>query len=90
MEADVQADVQVRERMANVLRAVVQEMTSCVQDVEVDFTMGDRTTIYRINVPQDYRGKLIGAQGKNITALRNIVGAMGGSNGFRAIIELVV
>lgn len=81
---------EVRARMARVLREVVQEMTAGAAGVEVSFTTGDRTTIYRITVPQEHRGKLIGAQGKNITSLRNIVGAMAGSYGFRAIIELVV
>nr|BFD68172.1 hypothetical protein HAGR004_31940 [Bdellovibrio sp. HAGR004] len=81
---------EVRTRMGRVLREVVQEMTAGASGVEVSFTAGDRTTIYRISVPQEHRGKLIGAQGKNITSLRNILGAMAGSYGFRAIIELVV
>nr|BFD60567.1 hypothetical protein CKG001_26740 [Bdellovibrio sp. CKG001]BFD63982.1 hypothetical protein BdHM001_26630 [Bdellovibrio sp. HM001] len=81
---------EVRTRMGRVLREVVQEMTAGASGVEVSFTTGDRTTIYRISVPQEHRGKLIGAQGKNITSLRNILGAMAGSYGFRAIIELVV
>lgn len=86
---DTQMD-QVRERIAGLLQDVVKEMSGNVAGVEVSFTTGDRTTVYRINVPQEHRGKLIGAQGKNITSLRNILAAMAGSNGFRAIIELVV
>ncbi|WP_374000555.1 KH domain-containing protein [Bdellovibrio bacteriovorus] len=81
---------EVRTRIAKVLQEVVQEMTAGASGVEVSFTSGDRTTIYRITVPQEHRGKLIGAQGKNIMSLRNILGAMAGSYGFRAIIELVV
>ncbi|MFV8257762.1 KH domain-containing protein [Bdellovibrio bacteriovorus] len=87
--ADTQMD-HVRERIAGLLQDVVKEMAKGAEGVEVSFTSGDRTTVYRINIPQEHRGKLIGAQGKNITSLRNILAAMAGSNGFRAIIELVV
>ncbi|WP_413612405.1 KH domain-containing protein [Bdellovibrio sp. HCB-110] len=87
-EAVVQ-DNDIRNRLAEVLQSVIQEMTSCYE-VEVTFSAGDKTTIYRVTVPQEFRGKLIGSQGKNITSLRNIIGAMAGNHGFRAIIELVV
>ncbi|XGC79792.1 KH domain-containing protein [Bdellovibrio bacteriovorus] len=81
---------EVRDRLAAILKGVIQEMTSCPHAIEVSYAMGDKTTIYKVDLPQEFRGKLIGAQGKNITALRNIIAAMGGNHGFRAIIELVV
>ncbi|CAE80800.1 putative RNA-binding protein [Bdellovibrio bacteriovorus HD100] len=87
--AEAQTD-QVRERIAGLLQDVVREMAGGADGIDVRFTTGDRTTVYCINIPQEHRGKLIGAQGKNITSLRNILAAMAGSNGFRAIIELVV
>lgn len=82
-------DTEIRDRLAKVLQSVIVEMTSCYEQVEVTYTMGERTTVYKVMLPQEFRGKLIGAQGKNITSLRNIVGAMGGNHGFRAIIELI-
>ncbi|MBO9667449.1 MAG: KH domain-containing protein [Bdellovibrio sp.] len=81
---------EVRERIAQVMAIVVKEMTSCQGDVEVTYSCGEKTTIYKVMLPQEFRGKLIGAQGKNISSLRNILGAMAGNHGFRAIIELVV
>jgi predicted RNA-binding protein YlqC (UPF0109 family) len=72
------------------MESIVREMTSCTSDLEVTFTCGDKTTIYKVLLPQEFRGKLIGAQGKNIQSLRNLLGAMAGNHGFRAIIELVV
>lgn len=80
----------IRKRLAEVLQSVIEEMTSCYDKVEVSFTEGDKTTVYRVVVPEEVRGKLIGAQGKNIMSLRNIIGAMSGNHGFRAIIELVI
>lgn len=80
----------VRDRLAKVLECVIQEMTSCYDGVRVTFSEGEKTTIYKVTLPQEYRGKLIGSQGKNITSLRNIICAMGGNHGFRAIIELVI
>lgn len=81
---------EIRDRLAKVLQSVIQEMTSCYDNVEVTFNAGEKTTIYKVTLPQEFRGKLIGSQGKNITSLRNIIGAMAGNHGFRAIIELVV
>ncbi|GEM_PF-1733583 len=80
----------IRNKLASVLQSVIEEMTSCYGGVQVSFTAGDRTTVYKVTLPQEFRGKLIGSQGKNITSLRNIIGAMAGNHGFRAIIELVV
>lgn len=81
---------EVRQRIAHVLETVVTEMTSPRAGVEVSYSSGEKTTTYRVTLSQEFRGKLIGSQGKNITSLRNIVGAMAGNNGFRAIIELVI
>lgn len=81
---------EIRERIAKIMESIVREMTSCTTDLEVSFTCGDKTTIYKVLLPQEFRGKLIGAQGKNIQSLRNLLGAMAGNHGFRAIIELVV
>lgn len=84
------ADNEIRNRIAKVIESIVREMTSCSKDLEVTFTCGDKTTIYKVLLPPEFRGKLIGAQGKNIQSLRNLLGAMAGNHGFRAIIELVV
>lgn len=80
---------EVRNRIAKIMESIVKEMTSC-NSVEVTYTCGEKTTVYNVLLPQEFRGKLIGAQGKNISSLRNLLGAMGGNHGFRAIIELVV
>ncbi|WP_295899692.1 KH domain-containing protein [uncultured Bdellovibrio sp.] len=85
----VNQETEIRDRLAGVLQSVIVEMTSCLE-VHVTYATGDKTTIYNVSLPQEFRGKLIGSQGKNITSLRNIIGAMAGNHGFRAIIELVV
>lgn len=76
-------------RLAEVLKSVVQEMTSCDQ-VQVVFSSGEQTTIYQVIVPAEVRGKVIGIQGRNIATLRRLIFAMGKNHGFRAIIELLV
>jgi predicted RNA-binding protein YlqC (UPF0109 family) len=81
---------EVRERIATTLRSVVGEMTAGSQIIEVSYIQGDKTTIYKISLPQEYRGKLIGAGGRNISSLRQILTAMSANHGFRAIIDLVV
>ncbi len=64
----VDQDNEVRARLAKVLETVIQEMTSCPTGVEVSFSTGEKTTVYKVTLPQEFRGKLIGAQGKNITS----------------------
>lgn len=86
---NLRATEDIRVHLGHVLKGIVLEMTSCA-DLEVNFVSGENTTIYTVKLPQQFRGKLIGAQGKNITSLRNIVGAMAGNHGFRAVIELVL
>ncbi len=80
---------EVRERIAKALQTVVGEMTAGSKAIEVSYTQGDKTTIYKISLPSEFRGKLIGAGGRNISSLRQIVTAMSANHGFRAIIDLV-
>lgn len=90
MAEDRSTVADIRKRLAEVLQSVIEEMTSCYDKVEVNYSEGEKTTVYQVVVPAEVRGKLIGAQGKNIMALRNVIGAMSGNHGFRAIIELVI
>lgn len=80
---------EVKSRLAEVLKSVIQEMTSCDQ-IQVMFSSGEQTTIYQIVVPASVRGKVIGIQGRNISTLRHLIYTMGKNHGFRAIIELVI
>ncbi|MGE5085370.1 MAG: KH domain-containing protein [Bacillota bacterium] len=80
---------QTRDRLADLMAAIVKEMTSS-EEISVTYSAGDKTTVYNIHLPPQFRGKLIGSQGRTILALRNILSAMAGNHGFRAIIELVV
>lgn len=78
-----------RERIAQVLQIVVHEITSS-KVVKVSFVAGEQTTIYNVEVSPERKGHLIGAQGRNILALRGIVSAMAYNYGLRAVIELVL
>lgn len=80
---------EVRKRLADVMVTIVKEMTSS-EEISVTYSSGDKTTVYNIHLPPQFRGKLIGSQGRTILALRNILSSMAGNHGFRAIIELVV
>lgn len=79
----------IRDRIAGILKSIVQEMTSS-EEIVVTYNVGEQTTIYNIALPQQFRGKLIGSQGRTILSLRSILTAMAGNHGFRAIIELVI
>lgn len=79
------AEVSVRIR--DILTTILVFMSG-ENDVSVEITHGEKTTIFKVNCSQKSIGKIIGAQGKNIGALRTLVASLSGRNGFRSIVEV--
>ncbi|MDG0815901.1 KH domain-containing protein [Bdellovibrio svalbardensis] len=81
----------VSQKLSLVLHKVIREMTGAPDNgVNIEFMLGEKTIVFKINLNPEHRGRLIGSKGKNITALRDLVSAMSGSYGHRAVIDLVV
>ncbi|WP_158320228.1 KH domain-containing protein [Bdellovibrio bacteriovorus] len=91
IEAPVSVDEQnaAREQIKRILESFIQAIAPGVE-AKVSYACGPRTTVYKIDMPENLRGRLIGSQGRNICALRQVLAAMSGAAKFRAIIDLVV
>lgn len=79
-----------REEIRSLLHTLAQNLCNDQNNIQVSYVEGDKTTVYRIEVPTDLRGRLIGANGKTINALRVLLAAVAGTHGFRAVIDLVL
>lgn len=79
-----------REEIKMMLFNIVSNLCKQSDGVNITYIEGEKTTVYRIEVPDDYRGRLIGAGGKTINSLRVLLAAVAGTYGFRAIIDLVL
>lgn len=77
-----------RDDMRSLLEELVVKMVGTSENVAVNFTIGEKTTVYKVDCPKEVLGRLIGSKGKNISALRVIVSAMMWQQGIRAIIDI--
>ncbi|WP_413942841.1 KH domain-containing protein [Bdellovibrio sp. HCB-162] len=86
---------EVRKRIAAIILIVMKEVTAVDHSLNgnflnVTYYKGEKTTIYKLDMLPEHRGRIIGSAGKNILSLRTLVQAMAASHGFRAVIDLVV
>lgn len=54
------------------VREVVQCLVDKPEEVDIEERSGERTTVINITVPKDEVGKIIGKEGRIITAIRTI------------------
>lgn len=80
-----------REVLRNYLRETCLNIMTKLQDDEdfrVTFTVGDRTTVYKIDFPRSQAGRILGTGGKTINSIRTIMAAAAAVRGFRCIVEI--
>lgn len=75
-------------QIQNLLESVVEAMVDNGAQASVVLVKGERTHIYRIEVAKDDRGKIIGRNGKNVTALRTLLASWIAKHNFRAVIDI--
>ncbi|MNL57588.1 hypothetical protein D3C87_1811630 [compost metagenome] len=68
--------------------AVLKLMIDRPESTKVEYAVGERTTIYKIDCHPESLGQLIGSKGKNISGLRAVVAAAMARQGIRAIVEI--
>ena len=64
--------------MADALEPLVRGIVDHPDDVRVDLVTGRRGRILEVRVHPDDLGKVIGRGGRTATALRNVIGGVGG------------
>lgn len=83
-----QEKLDARETGKKILHSILQEMLDHAEKVCVEYSVGDRTTVYKVNCHPQSLGQLIGSKGKNIGGIRAVLSAMMARKGIRAIIEI--
>lgn len=72
---------------------LVKEVVNCLVDnpesVEIEDKSGERSTVINIIVPKDEVGKIIGSQGKIITAIRTICENIAAKHSRRVSIHII-
>lgn len=84
----VEKSEEAREEIRCLIENIVGRMLGSDEGVKVTYFVGERTTVYKVECPDEHLGRLIGAKGKNIMGLRDVVSAVMWPHGIRAIVEI--
>lgn len=74
--------------MEDLLMAIVKKMADYPDQVQVREQHGEGTTVLVLSVAKQDMGKIIGKKGRNITAIRTIMGAAAAKLHKRVIVEV--
>ena len=76
--------------MKELLESMVKAIVDNSDDVKINETESENTTIYELRLGDGDLGKVIGKKGKNIGAIRTIISAATAKEGGkRSIIEII-
>lgn len=77
-----------RDKVRDLLQEIIIGVTGATEGISVSYFVGDRTTVYRAECPRASLGRLIGAKGRNICAIRTVLAALAACYGIRAVLEI--
>jgi uncharacterized protein len=75
-------------KIERILRLIIPELLSCPDSFQITVTGGATSLNFIIDCDQSEISKIIGRGGRNIDALRQIVGSIGSKNNIR--VNLIV
>ena len=76
--------------MKDLLIEIVKSIVDKPDEVIIDLTESENTQIFELRVGEGDVGKVIGKQGKNVTAIRTLLSAATAKEGGkRAILEII-
>lgn len=79
---------EVKTEIADILQRILKQLFRHADEVEVSVIQGEKTTIFEIDLAPGDFGRLLGAKGKNIEALRTVFTSLTASKGFRSVIRV--
>jgi len=68
---------------------VLTDLVDHPEAIKLTELAGDKTVIFELRCHQDDVGKVIGKNGKTISAVRTLLGMLAARQGLRAMIEVV-
>lgn len=77
-----------RDDVQEIIRRVLATMLNHSDVVTVTYSVGTKTTVFKVDCHPDDYGLLLGKQGRNIDGVRRITTAMMARYGCRAIVEV--
>jgi len=84
----VSASAEAKEKVRTTLEFLIKEIVDFPQDVSVRMWAGEQTTVYELTCRKEDIGKVIGKQGKTVSALREILRSLTGRIKLRAILDV--
>ena len=75
--------------MKNLIKYIVQALVDNPELVEISEVEGRQTNVLELKVAKEDMGKVIGKQGRNVKALRDILNAASGKEKKRTILEII-
>lgn len=75
--------------MRDLIEYIAKALVDKPEDVSVNETEGEKTTIVELRVAQEDMGKVIGKQGRTASAMRTILNAAGTKIGRRCVLEIL-
>lgn len=79
---------EIREKAREFLLSALQMLAPEAEGIGVDVVIGEKTTQYVVRCPREAIGRVIGQKGATIMSLRQVLGAIMGAAGARAVIEI--
>lgn len=77
------------EHLKNILTMMIVPIVDFPDDVKLSYRHGEQTTVIEVRVNPIDLGKVIGKQGRNVTALRVLLTCISTKNKIRAVMEVI-
>ena len=75
--------------MNELLAYIIHELVHHPDEVKLSEVVGDRTIVFELRCNREDIGKIIGKNGKTVSAIRTILSSIAAAQGRRAILEVV-
>jgi uncharacterized protein len=75
--------------MKTLVTQIVKALVDHPEQVVIDELKGDQTLIYELRVAKEDFGKVIGKQGRNVSAIRTILNAVSSKAKKRSLLQLI-
>ena len=75
--------------MKDLIKLIAQAMVDDPEQVSVTEVEGSTTTIFELKVAKDDIGKILGKRGRNVAAIRIILGAASAKLKKRVLLEII-